>query len=169
VYENTDTSAPIDQAGESQPESGKSPEDKDDKTEESKDAFITLEPAGNDTTQVSYSKTHTSETSTLPKQPNQGLKTNNRTPVDKQISLKKGMLRPHIHRYTLRIKIISFKTEEDEQALVQKTLQKFFNIVLQGDPRSIIPPFFELDRSDQSVPALSSTFNVTALDSYYSL
>jgi hypothetical protein len=40
---------------------------------------------------------------------------------------------------------------------------------LQGDPKSIIPPYFELDRSDNSIPDLSSMFNVTALDSYYSL
>ncbi len=89
--------------------------------------------------------------------------------IDKQIILKKGMLRPHIHRYTLQIKIISSKSEEDEQVLVQKTLKKFFDIVLQGDSKSIIPPFFELDRSDKSVPDLSSSFHVDALDSYYSL
>jgi hypothetical protein len=89
--------------------------------------------------------------------------------IDKQIALKKGMLRNHMHRYTLRIKIISSKSEEDEQILIQKTLQKFFDIVLQGDPKSIMPPYFELDRSDISIPDLSSTFNVEALDSYYSL
>jgi hypothetical protein len=89
--------------------------------------------------------------------------------VDKQINLKKGMIRPHIHRYTLRIKIIKSKSEEEEQILVQKTLQKFFDIVLQGDSKSIIPPFYELDRADNSIPDLSSTFNVMALDSYYSL
>ena len=79
------------------------------------------------------------------------------------------MLRPHIHRYTLRIKIITSKSEGDEQILIQKTLQNFFDIVLQGDPKSIIPPYFDLDRSDKSVPDLCSTFNVAALDSYYSL
>ncbi len=79
------------------------------------------------------------------------------------------MLRPHIHRYTLRIKIISSKSEEEEQILVQKTLQKFFDIVLQGDSKSIIPPYFELDRADNSVPDLTSSFNVSALDFYYSL
>ncbi len=88
---------------------------------------------------------------------------------DKGIELKKGVLRPHIHRYTLRIKIISSKTEEEEQILVQQTLQKFFDIVLQGDSKSNIPPFFELDRLDNSVPDLSTTFKVSALDSYYSL
>jgi hypothetical protein len=89
--------------------------------------------------------------------------------IDKPISLKRGTLCPHIHRYTLRIKIISSRSEEDEQSLVQKTLKKFFDIVLQGDPKSIIPPFFELDRSDNSISDLSSTFNMDALDSYYSL
>ncbi len=79
------------------------------------------------------------------------------------------MIRPHIHRYTLRIKIIKSKSEEEEQILVQKTLQKFFDIVLQGDSKSIIPPFYDLDRADNSIPDLSSAFNVTALDSYYSL
>jgi hypothetical protein len=48
--------------------------------------------------------------------------------IDKQIILKKGMLRPHVHHYT-----------------------------------------FGLDRSDKSIPNLCSTFNVTTLDSYYSL
>jgi hypothetical protein len=89
--------------------------------------------------------------------------------VDKSIALKKDMLRPHIHCYTLRVKFISTKSEEDEQALIQKTLQIFFDIVIQGDPKSIIPPYFELDRSDKSIPDLSSTFNVEALDSFYSL
>jgi hypothetical protein len=48
------------------------------------------------------------------------------------LDLKNGMLSPHIHRYTLRIKIISSKTEENEQILFQKAQQKFFDIVLQG-------------------------------------
>ncbi len=39
--------------------------------------------------------------------------------IDKQITLKNGMLRPHIQRYTLCIKIIKSKSEEEEQ--VQNT------------------------------------------------
>lgn len=46
--------------------------------------------------------------------------------IDKQITLKNGMLRPHIQRYTLCIKIIKSKSEEEEQVLVQKTLTKVF-------------------------------------------
>jgi hypothetical protein len=88
---------------------------------------------------------------------------------DKPIELKKGMIRHRIHHYTLRIKNISSRLEEDDQTLVQKTLQKFFDILLQGDPKSIIPPYFELDRSDKSIPDLSSMLKVEALDSYYSL
>ena len=89
--------------------------------------------------------------------------------INKQISLKKGMLHPHIHRYMLWIKIIYSRSEEDEKALVQKTLQKFFDIVLQEDFESMIPPFFKLDRSDNSIPDLSATMNVAAFNSYYSL
>lgn len=67
--------------------------------------------------------------------------------IDIKIVLKCGMLRSHIHRYTLRIKNISLKPEEEVQNLV---------LVLQGDPKSIIPSFFELDRSDHSVLDLPS-------------
>lgn len=42
--------------------------------------------------------------------------------IDKPITLKKGMLCNHIHRYTLRIKIISSKPEEEEQSLIQKII-----------------------------------------------
>jgi hypothetical protein len=89
--------------------------------------------------------------------------------IDKQIALKRGMLRNQVHRYTLRIEIISSKSEEDKQFLIQKTLQNFFDIVLHGDIKWIIPPYFELERSDTLVPHLSSTFNVEASGSYYSM
>ncbi len=65
--------------------------------------------------------------------------------------------------------MILMKLEEEEQALVQKRLQKFFDIVLQGDPKSIIPPYFELDRSAKSILDLSSMFKADAINSYYSL
>jgi hypothetical protein len=51
-----------------------------------------------------------------------------------------------------------------------KRLNKSFLILFfRGEAKSIIPPYFELDRSDTSVSNRSSTFDVEALDSYYSL
>jgi hypothetical protein len=78
------------------------------------------------------------------------------------------MIRPYIHRYTLRLKIIKSRSEEEEQQLIQATLQKIFDIVLQANCKTIIPPFLELDRNDKSVPDLSSAFQVSAVDSFYS-
>jgi len=88
--------------------------------------------------------------------------------ADKVIDLEKGMIRPYIHRYTLRLKIIKSRSEEEEQQLIQATLQKIFDIVLQANCKTIIPPFLELDRNDKSVPDLSSAFQVSAVDSFYS-
>ncbi|MFN9980249.1 MAG: hypothetical protein ACK53Y_10060, partial [bacterium] len=79
------------------------------------------------------------------------------------------MIRPNIHCYTLRLKIIKSRSEEEEQQLIQATLQKIFDIVLQANCKTIIPPFLELDRNDKSVPDLSSAFQVLAVDSFYSL
>jgi hypothetical protein len=79
------------------------------------------------------------------------------------------MIRPNIHCYTLRLKIIKSRSEEEEQQLIQATLQKFFDIVLQADSKMIIPPFLELDRNDKCVPDLSNAFQVSAVDSFYSL
>jgi len=79
------------------------------------------------------------------------------------------MIRPYIHRYTLRLKIIKSRSKEEEQQLIQATLQKFFDIVLQANSKTIIPPFLELDRNEKSIPDLSSAFQVSAVDSFYSL
>jgi len=71
--------------------------------------------------------------------------------TDKPIILKKGLTRPHIHRYTLRIKTNNPRTDDDEQQQVQATLQKFWETVLQADSKTIIPPYLELDRGDKNV------------------
>jgi len=89
--------------------------------------------------------------------------------VDKVIALKKNNSRPHIHRYTLRFKTIQAKTEDEGHQIVQDTLQRFFNIITQADPKTVIPPYLELDRNDKSVCDLSSAFPVSSVDSYHAM
>lgn len=89
--------------------------------------------------------------------------------VDKLINLKKGMMISYIHQYTLCLKIIKSQSTEEEEQLIQSTLQKLFDIVLQADPKTIIPPFLELNRNNKSIPDLSNAFQVSAVDSFYSL
>jgi len=79
------------------------------------------------------------------------------------------MIRSHTHRYTLRFKTIKARDEEDGHQITQDTLNKFFGIVLQADPKAIIPPYLELDRSNKSVPDISNLFPVSSIDSYYAL
>jgi hypothetical protein len=40
-------------------------------------------------------------------------------------------------------------------------------IVLQVDPKTIIPPYLELDRNDKSVSDISAAFPVSSVDSYH--
>jgi hypothetical protein len=60
--------------------------------------------------------------------------------LDKQIVLKKGAVRHHIHHYDLRLKVKQSKTEDDEVAYLQQAIQKFLDISLQADPLTTIPP-----------------------------
>jgi hypothetical protein len=88
--------------------------------------------------------------------------------TDKPIILKKGLTRPHIHRYSLRIKTNKPCTD-DEQQQVQATLQKFWETVFQADSKTIIPPYLELDRGDKNVIDISSAFPVASVDSFHAL
>lgn len=86
--------------------------------------------------------------------------------MDKSIILKKQLTRNHIHRYTLRIKTTTPKSEEEQQ-LVQQALQKFMKTSLQADPKIIIPPYLELDRSDRNIADLSAAMPVSSIDSFH--
>jgi len=83
--------------------------------------------------------------------------------------LKKGNIRSHIHRYTLRLKTIAAKSEEDGHLLIKEALQRSLDIILQADPKTILPPYLELDRNDKSVSDLSAAFSVASIDSYHTL
>jgi len=89
--------------------------------------------------------------------------------LDKAITLKKNNSRPHIHRYTLRIKTIKAKSEDEGHLLLQEALQRFLEIVLLADPKSIVPPYIELDRNDRSVSDLSAAFPVSSIESFHVL
>jgi hypothetical protein len=89
--------------------------------------------------------------------------------IDKPITLKKGITRPHIHLYTLRFKTNKPCSDNDEQQTIQATLQIFLETVLQADPKAIIPPYLELDRGDKNIVDLSSSFSVASIDSFHSL
>jgi len=89
--------------------------------------------------------------------------------LDKAIALKRGDTRLHIHQYDLRIKVKACQTEEGEFRCVQQCLQKFFDIVPQTDNSSTIPPYFELNRADRTVPDINSAYLILALDSLESI
>jgi hypothetical protein len=65
----------------------------------------------------------------------------------------------------LRLKVKQSKTEDEEFRTLQQALQKFLDISLQADPSTTIPPFFDLDRNDKSVPDINSKHQVYDLDS----
>ena len=90
---------------------------------------------------------------------------NNSRQLDKKTTLKKGVTRSHIPRYNFRLKVKQSKTEDEEFRTLQQALQKFLDISLQADPSTTIPPFFDLDRNDKSVPDINSKHQVSDLDS----
>ena len=92
-----------------------------------------------------------------------------KTGLDKSITLKRGMIRAHIHRYDVRLTIKKPKSDDDEEGMVQKALQRFLDIMLQADPHTVIPPYFELDRTDTSIPDLCKEYLITNLDSFASV
>jgi hypothetical protein len=89
--------------------------------------------------------------------------------VDKTITLKKGNTRPYIHRYTLRFKTIAPKSEEEGHQIIIDTLQRFLATLIQAEPKTIIPPYLDLDRNDKSMQDISSAFPVSSIDSIHLL
>jgi hypothetical protein len=93
--------------------------------------------------------------------------------VHKQVilkkGLKKGLTRPYTHRCTLRLKIIKARSDKDKKQVIHDSLQKFLDIVLQADSKTIIPPYLELDRNNKSVPDISNLFLVLTIDSFHLL
>jgi hypothetical protein len=89
--------------------------------------------------------------------------------LDKPIILKRGIVRAHVHRYDIRMSIEKYKSEDDEQQAIQKALQAFLEILLQADPKTVIPPYFELERGNKDIPDLSTSFQVSAIESFSTL
>jgi hypothetical protein len=85
--------------------------------------------------------------------------------LDKKISPKKGVTRIHIHQYDLRLKEKQSKTEDEAFGALWQALQKFLDISLQADPSSTVPPFFEQDCNDKTVPDVNSKYQFSDLDS----
>jgi hypothetical protein len=61
------------------------------------------------------------------------------------------------------------KSEEENQIILQEALQRFLEIVLQADLKSIVSPYLELDRNNRSVSDLSAASPVSSIDSYHVL
>jgi hypothetical protein len=77
--------------------------------------------------------------------------------------------RDHLHRYDLWLLIKKEKSEDEDQGNTQKALLRFQATMLQADSNTAIPPYFELDRGDNSVPDLMATYKASALDSLASV
>jgi hypothetical protein len=86
--------------------------------------------------------------------------------LDKPIILKNKEIRRHIHRYDLRISIKECKSEEEEQRLLQNLLEEFLDTMLSADSTIVVPPYYELDRSNESFKDLSKSFKIMDLESF---
>jgi hypothetical protein len=61
------------------------------------------------------------------------------------------------------------KSDDEELWLIQSTIKKFTDILLQADAKTVIPLFFELDMKNKSIPDISANFDVSAIDSFASV
>jgi len=83
--------------------------------------------------------------------------------------LKQGQKWNHVHRYDMRFSVKKAKDEDAELTVIKAALQKFFELLLQADASIIIPPFYEIERSDKAASDLSSKFQVSELESLVAL
>jgi hypothetical protein len=74
-----------------------------------------------------------------------------------------------VHWYDLHIKVKNTKSEDEEQIEIKNSLQKFYEIALQADKSSVIPPHLELDRNDRTIPDISAALPVTEVEPFSSL
>jgi hypothetical protein len=86
--------------------------------------------------------------------------------IDKPIALKNQESRKHIHRYDLRLGIKECKSEDDEQRVFQGLLEEFFDTMLSADQSIIIPPYYELDRTNICFSDISKTFKVSEVNPF---
>jgi hypothetical protein len=70
-----------------------------------------------------------------------------------------------VHRYDLRIKVKTSQSDDEEFKIVQQCLQKLLDITLQANNSSTIPPYYELDRADETVPDINNAYSISSLDS----
>jgi hypothetical protein len=88
---------------------------------------------------------------------------------DFEIKLKRGLIRQHTARYDLRFKLKTTANDDESQVAIHRILTEFFNIIIQADDSTIIPPYLSLDRNTNSINDLSSTYLVSELNNFNSL
>jgi hypothetical protein len=86
--------------------------------------------------------------------------------LDKPIILKNNETRRHVHRYDLRIGIKECRSEEEEQKLLQGLLEEFFDTMLSADKTIVIPPYYDLDRSNSTFDDISATLKISDIESF---